>query len=394
MYPKISDFLNDIFHTTWWLLPVQTFGFFVALAFMVAFYVLQKEFTRRTAIGQLPTRPAKIMVGGSISPMEILTQGLIYGLLGYKLGLFVEDYRFFASNPQEVLNPISRGSILWALVLGGGAAAWKGYEFMKKKDEKPREVSIQAGLNEDSGTMFTLAFIFGISGAKLFHCLENWGQFIENPLDMLLSFDGLTFYGGLICATIAIAIYVNKKGYNVLTVADSVFPVIMLGYGIGRFGCHFAGDGDWGIPNLSPNPGLPAWLWSYTYPHNVISEGVPIAGCLGEHCTQLPEGVYPTPLYEALVGISLFFVLWSMRKKLPFVGQLTGIYLMFNGMERFLIEQIRVNTRYEFWGLSITQAEIISSILFLIGVIFFLLSTYVWKTKNIGNQEPKDNLNK
>jgi hypothetical protein len=27
---------------------------------------------------------------------------------------------------------------------------------------------------------------------------------------------------------------------------------MMLSYGLGRFGCHFSGDGDWGIANFKP----------------------------------------------------------------------------------------------------------------------------------------------
>jgi prolipoprotein diacylglyceryltransferase len=47
---------------------------------------------------------------------------------------------------------------------------------------------------------------------------------------------------------------------------------------------------------------------------------------------------------------------------------LTGLYLMLNGIERFLIELIRVNVKYDLFGLHPTQAEIIAPIFFLSGV--------------------------
>jgi prolipoprotein diacylglyceryltransferase len=50
---------------------------------------------------------------------------------------------------------------------------------------------------------------------------------------------------------------------------------------------------------------------------------------------------------------------------------------MFNGVERFFIEKIRVNETYNIIGSKITQAEIISVILVLlggIGVWYFLSS--------------------
>jgi len=50
-----------------------------------------------------------------------------------------------------------------------------------------------------------------------------------------------------------------------------------------------------------------------------------------------------------------------------------GIYLVLNGVERFLIELIRVNTRYQVAGLSFTQAELISLCLFL-GGLYLIIS--------------------
>jgi phosphatidylglycerol:prolipoprotein diacylglycerol transferase len=51
-----------------------------------------------------------------------------------------------------------------------------------------------------------------------------------------------------------------------------------------------------------------------------------------------------------------------------------GIYLMMNGLERFSIELIRVNTRYHVAGISFTQAELISSILFICGLLLVMYS--------------------
>ena len=69
-------------------------------------------------------------------------------------------------------------------------------------------------------------------------------------------------------------------------VADAFAPAMMLSYGIGRIGCHVAGDGDWGIVNNYPKPfsWLPDWVWAYTYPNNVLGEGIQIPGCAGQYC--------------------------------------------------------------------------------------------------------------
>ena len=113
-------------------------------------------------------------------------------------------------------------------------------------------------------------------------------------------------------------------------------------------------------------------MWSYNFPHNVINAGVPMQDC-GEkfwypYCYELAQPVFPTAFYETVLATIIFSILWSIRKKIKIPGILFCIYLCLNGIERFFIEKIRVNTKYNILG-GITQAEIISSCLILIGII-------------------------
>jgi prolipoprotein diacylglyceryltransferase len=233
----------------------------------------------------------------------------------------------------------------------------------------------------------------------------------------LLSFSGLTFYGGLICAALAITIYAKKHGIAFWHLADAMAPTLMLAYAVGRIGCQVSGDGDWGIlnsayiatPEGKPVPAgitefnntvsqhasyyaqefgsvenihhtafkgasfLPEWMFGYTYPHNVINAGAQLQNCEGQYCAYLPIPVYPTPFYEIIACLTLFFILWALRKRLQVPGKLFAIYLIFNGIERFFIEKIRVNTKYSIFGFHPTQAEIISFLLVLAGVILLLV---------------------
>jgi prolipoprotein diacylglyceryltransferase len=150
----------------------------------------------------------------------------------------------------------------------------------------------------------------------------------------------------------------------------------MLAYGLGRIGCQVAGDGDWGIENTNPKPfnWLPDWMWSYTYPNNVNEAGVKIAGCTeSKYCNELPVGVYPTPFYEIIVCLLLFVLIWSVRKRLKTPGTLFAFYLILNGLERFFIEKIRVNTRLDIFGFHPTQAEVISTLLVVTGVVLWIV---------------------
>lgn len=224
----------------------------------------------------------------------------------------------------------------------------------KKKRKTVRVVSPSALV----GTITVIAVVAGIVGAKVFHVLENLPSFARDPLGMIFSTGGLTFYGGLIVAAGSISWYVRKKGLPLGGVADAVAPSLMLAYGIGRIGCHLAGDGDWGITsNLAAKPGwIPTWLWAEDYTNNILG-------------VTLPEpGVYPTSLYEFMMCLALFGVLWALRKH-PFLsGWLFFLYLVFAAVERFLIEQIRVNNTFDLFGMTWTQAELISVLLFVVGL--------------------------
>jgi prolipoprotein diacylglyceryltransferase len=119
---------------------------------------------------------------------------------------------------------------------------------------------------------------------------------------------------------------------------------------------------------------LPNWVFAYNYPHNVNDAGVAIDGCVGKYCNQLPIPVFPTPFYETMICLILFLILWLLRKKLRVPGTLFAVYLALNGLERFFIEKIRVNNRINFSaGFQPTQAEVISTLLFISGVSIFIV---------------------
>ena len=50
-----------------------------------------------------------------------------------------------------------------------------------------------------------------------------------------------------------------------------------------------------------------------------------------------------------------------------------AIYLILNGLERFTIEKIRVNIQYHIFGLNPSQAEVISFLLILSGLIMMII---------------------
>lgn len=381
MYPNLYFAFKDLFGVEWKFLRfVNSFGFFVALAFIGAAVVLTRELKRKEREGLLHPKEEKIVVGKPAGIGELLLNFIIGFLFGYKLlgTLFLDAA--ITENTQEYLFS-SQGHLLSGLFLGAVLAFFKWQEKNKQKLKQPEERLVRIWPHDRVGDLVIFAAIFGFAGAKVFHNLENWGEFVQDPIGALFSPSGLTFYGGLICAAAAIWYYARKNNINIWHLNDAAAPGLMLAYAVGRIGCQVSGDGDWGIVNKTPNPysWLPDWMWSYTYPNNVNGEGIPIPGCVGQYCNELANPVYPTPFYETVMGLLIFAVLMLMRTKLKVPGTLFAVYLILNGVERFLIEKIRVNTTYDIFGFHPTQAELISSGLVIAGIIVYIVRKRTYK---------------
>ena len=310
MYPRLSDIFEDLFGVGL-PFPIYSFGAMLAVAVLTAMWLTRLELDRMYRIGRI----------GAVR------------------------------------------------VPAGEAKKEKG------KGRKARAGTVEASPGVLAGPIAFIAIIGGVLGSKLFHILENLDRFAEDPAGMIFSTGGLTFYGGLIVAGLWIAWYVRRKGLRIPDVADAIAPGLLLGYGIGRIGCYLAGDGDWGIcSSLANKPGwLPDWLWSETFPNNILNIDV-AQRCVLEYGPQY-SGVFPTMLYEFAMAAALFGILWALRKH-PFKGGwLFALYLVFTGAERFLIEQIRVNNEFDLLGLVVTQAEVISTVLIIGGIVLLVLTS-------------------
>ena len=372
MYPNLYYAVKDLFGIEiTGLKLINSFGFFVAIAFIAASAVLSAELKRKEKEGLLIHEEEKMIIGAPASVQELLFNFLLGFIFGYKIiGAFVVPSAL--NDPQSFILS-TNGSAPVGILVGLFFLALKWYEKNKVKLPKPEEKTFKIWPHDRVGDIVLYAAIFGFLGAKIFHNLENWGEFVKDPIGNLIAFSGLTFYGGLICATVAIIYFARKHKIGVVHLADAMATTMMFAYAMGRIGCQVSGDGDWGIVNNNPKPfaWMPDGLWSSVYAHNVIGEGVPIKDCVGPYCNQLANPVYPTALYEVIACLLLFGVLWFLRTRIKVAGRLAALYLMFNGIERFSIEQIRVNTKYVDLPFQPTQAEIIALVLFLGGVFLW-----------------------
>lgn len=358
MYPTLYDAFLDLFGLSIPTLKVvMTFGFFVAMAFIAAYLVMTSELKRLEAAGKIKSLKKTIK---PVSPTADMVMNIVIGfLVGYKLIALVLNIDEYGDNPQGFI--LSReGSLLYGLIGAVVAGVYKYYE-RKRKPPKTEAYTIDFHPYEMMGNMTFIAALAGFAGAKIFHHLENWSDFIADPIGALSDpFSGLTFFGGLICGGAAVLWYAKKHGVKWNLMLDVGAPAMMLAYGVGRMGCHFSGDGDWGIVNTATKPSflnwLPDWAWAYDYPNNVLG-------------IQLADPVFPTPLYEIFMALGIFGILWMIRSKFSAAGMLFSVYLILSGIERFVIESIRVNTKLHFAGLTFTQAEMISVVFVILGAV-------------------------
>lgn len=432
MYPNLYYVFKDWFGVEWNGLKIlNTFGLMVALSFVAAAIVLSAELKRKEKLGLLQPSEETIVVGKPASIFDLIFNGIVGFIFGAKLlGLLInkapeintQDY-IFSKDGNFI------GGILMAIIL----VAIKWYDKNKQKLKVPERRTVRIWPHDRVGDIIIIALIFGILGAKLFDNFEHWDDFIKDPIGKLFSVSGLTFYGGLIVAAIAVCWFAYKKGIKVSHLVDAAAPCLMIAYAVGRIGCQVAGDGDWGIPNSAYSsdakgnlalaaPGdfeqtlqknstyflegkvidntgksvfvtdrtytslaevphksivgvsfLPKWLFAYSFPQNVNNDGIPIPGITDDHYSVLPQPVFPTSLYETILCSFLFLILWAVRKKIITPLIMFGIYLILNGVERFLIELVRVNKSYNVSNFSFSQAQEIALMLIIggIGLIIF-----------------------
>lgn len=194
------------------------------------------------------------------------------------------------------------------------------------------------------------AVIGGLLGAKLYYAI------LMGDLSSILSRAGFVFWGGLIGGLLATYLVMWKKKLSFTRISDVAGIALAAAYSVGRTGCWAVGD-DYGRP----------WNGALAVK---FPEGAPPS--TAENMSRLfhipvPAGanpaevlsVYPTQVMEVTLGFVMFYVLWRMRDHKHAEGWLFGLYCVFAGVERFLIEFLRAKDDRFFPG-GLTAAQLIA----------------------------------
>jgi prolipoprotein diacylglyceryl transferase len=213
-------------------------------------------------------------------------------------------------------------------------------------------------LTLDAYSVIAYTAIAGILGAKIWHVIDTpadrlTAQVLSDPVALLNWFrGGFAWFGGFVAGIATLLLLARNNHIKGLTMLDIASPATAVGYAVGRIGCLVSGDGDYGRPTSLP--------WGMAFPNGLVPT---------------TQRVHPTPIYECIVGLLIFWYLWrrgarAIRHPLA-PGVITGEFLILSGVARFLVEFIRINPRI-FLGMS--NAQVSALITALAGLILLVIA--------------------
>jgi len=192
--------------------------------------------------------------------------------------------------------------------------------------------------------------IGGLIGARLFHVLDHWSdKFAANPIQALYIWEGgLAIWGAIIGGLIVGALIAWRRGWYFPKLLDAAAPGLVLAQAIGRIACVITGDA-MGKPTTGP------FGFAYTSPNAVVPQ-------LGVYYT-------PMPIYELIVNLGIFAVLWQLRKRNWTDGRLFLVYLTLYSLERFFLS---FPSSYRIIAFGMTQSQIIAIFGFVVGLVLLV----------------------
>jgi phosphatidylglycerol:prolipoprotein diacylglycerol transferase len=224
------------------------------------------------------------------------------------------------------------------------------------------------GLSEDyAADMIAAAVIGGIVGAKL------WYVVVAQDMGALFSRGGLVWYGGFIGGTAAVILNGWRLKVPLRWTMQLAAPALPAAYALGRVGCFLVND-DYGRPTDLP--------WAVKFPQGLPPStaasmeqlfGIPVAPGT-DPSTVL--AVHPTQIYEAILMLGAFMLIWSLRKSDRPIGWIFGLYLAIAGIERFLIVILRAKDD-RFLG-PFTLAQLTS-------VVLVVAAVWIWSRLKPGD---------
>lgn len=196
-----------------------------------------------------------------------------------------------------------------------------GY-FLLKSEVRRKEMDLTP--DEVMNLIFWVV-LGGIVGARIYYVAFNWEYYSPDWKEIAAIWHGgLAIHGGILGGLLGGFIYTRKKKVPFLCAADAVAPCLILGQAFGRFGNFMNGDAH-GLPTRMP--------WGIVFPPGSIA---------GEQFPHTP--LHPTMLYEMVINLAIFFLLWKIRKRPARDGFIISLYLILYSIGRFIVSYFRADS--------------------------------------------------
>ncbi len=214
------------------------------------------------------------------------------------------------------------------------------------------------GMDEDKFlTVILFTLIGSIFGARLLYVMEHIADYRQQWSSVLALWQGgLTLYGGIVAGTIVGLWMARRQGLRVWRVADALAPSLALGTAIGRVGCFLNGC-CYGRPTRLP--------WGIVYPPDTfpsIEFGA--------------TPIHPSQIYFSLTSLVLFAVMWRLRKRVRFAGQLFWGFIVAYALVRIPLDFTRAyepgSVLGQVGGFDVTESQLVSLALALFGFLMML----------------------
>jgi phosphatidylglycerol:prolipoprotein diacylglycerol transferase len=179
------------------------------------------------------------------------------------------------------------------------------------------------GLNRDQlMNVALLAAVLGIAGGRLYYVVQNNPSFYwHHPAEIIAVWQGgMAFFGAMFGGALAVAISSWRWKIPFWSLLDIGALGLTIGQAIGRVGNIINGD----IVGYKTN----GWGFEYTNPNTFGPLNTP---------------VQPASLYELLISLALFLLLWNLRTRVHPEGMLAMIYVVLYSVTQFFIFFVRDN---------------------------------------------------
>lgn len=196
-----------------------------------------------------------------------------------------------------------------------------------------------------------LIIVLGLLGARLYYCLLNFEYYLANPILILdIRQGGLSIHGMLFAGFIIIYYFVKKYQVGFLKMADILACSVSISQSIGRWGNFFNSEA-FGLPTYS--------TWGLY---------IPVNNRPAEYVNY--ELFHPAFLYESILNLIIFIVLIFVLKNTKKHGVVFALYLILYSLTRFFVEQIRLDSALNIFGVPV--AQYVSVFLIILGVLLFI----------------------